>query len=216
MLVVGVVLAIVLIVGLLGLWWSVKRQPAWYVEQAQASVESPESREAGREMEQGIARIISGFEKSGQWEVVFTEQQVNAYLATMLPQKHPELLPPELHDPRVKIEADGLTLAARIETPIETVVSLKVDVYLAKPNTIAVRIRKIRAGSLPWPVDRLMSALSDAAEQNGVPLTWTRSDQDPIAMITVVSPDPKKSTQITACQLEDGKLYLAGVTKRVP
>lgn len=209
-------LLVTVVIGLLGLWYALKQQPTWYEEQAKVDIKSPDSREAGREMEQGIARVVSGFEKSGKWEVVFTEEQINGYLAATLATKHPDLLPPELHDLRVKIESDGLTLAARVDNPFDMVVSLKVDVYLPRPNTIAVRIRRIRAGLLPWPLGRLMEEISSAAEQGGIPLSWTRSDQDPIAMITVVSSDPKKSTQITACQLEDGKLYLAGTTKRTP
>lgn len=213
-LIVGALFLVVLILGFVGLWWSVKYQPAWYVEQVKIDTKSPQCREAGSEMEQGIAQVVSGFNKSDKWEVVFTEEQINSYLAATLPQKHPELIPSELHDPRVKIEADGITIAARIERPIETVISLKVDVYLSRENTIAVQISHARAGRLPWSLGRLTKEISAAARRSKTHLTWSRSGQDPVALITVVSSDPKKATEITACQLEDGKLYLAGITKK--
>ena len=213
-LIVGVALVVVVVLGLLGLWFAVKRQPEWYTEQAKVNVDSPEHQEAGKEMEQGIARVVSGFEKSGKWEVVFTEAQVNAYLASVLPKKHPGLIPPELKDPRVKIEPDSLTVAARLEGAVNTVVSLKVDVYLPRPNTIAIRIRQVRAGSLPWPLGSLIEEVSNAAKRDNIPLSWTRSGEDPVAMITIAPSDSKKMTEITACQLEEGKLYLAGTTKK--
>ena len=47
------------------------------------------------------------------------------------------------------IEPDGVTLGCRAaQAGVSTVVSLKVDVYLAEENKIAVRIRKARAGNL--------------------------------------------------------------------
>jgi hypothetical protein len=113
----------------------------------------------------------------------------------------------------VKIEADGLTIAAQLEEPIKTVVTMKVDVFLPRPNTIAVRIRHVRAGNLPWSPSRLTEEISKIAQKNRVPLHWTQTEQDPVAMLTIVSAGKDKSTEITACQLEDGKLYMAGVTK---
>lgn len=207
------VLLVLLLLGLLGVWYAIKQQPAWYVDEVQKEANSPENREAGKEMEQGIAHVISGFEKSGRWEAVFTEEQINGYLAATLAEKHPDLLPPELKDPRVKIESDGLTVAARLEDPVETVVSLKIDLFLVHPNTIAIRVRQIRVGSLPWSLERLTEEISTIAQKNRISLHWTQSEQDPVAMITIVPKNGKKVTEITACQLEEGKLYLSGTTK---
>ena len=206
-------LLVVLLLVVSGTWYAIKQKPAWYVAATEKEADSPENRKAGREMELGIAHVISGFEKSGRWEAVFTEEQINGYLAAVINKKHPGLIPSEFKDPRVKIESDGITVAARLESPVETVVSLKADVYLPRPGTIALRIRYIHAGNLPWSPGRLTEEITAAAQRNDIPIQWTQSEQDPVAMLTIVSSKEDKTTEITACQLEDGKLYLSGITK---
>ncbi len=50
---------------------------------------------------------------AGHWSAVFTDEQINGWLAADLPEKFPQLLPPEIQDPRVVFAPGQLQLACR-------------------------------------------------------------------------------------------------------
>jgi hypothetical protein len=190
------------------------RVPEWY-QRAADTVEPARQRKASDEMERRVTDLASGVESTGKWKVLFTAEQVNGWLAVALKEKHSDLLPPDLTDPRVAIEPDGITIGGRFRrASIDSVVSLKVDVFLAEPNVIAARIRNARAGALPWPLGRVLDVISKAARENEVPLHWSQTDGDPVALITIPPVNKKKRVRIEALQLGNGELFVSGVTEK--
>ncbi len=215
-----VLLVLVLLAGggMVAIWWASRHVPDWYRE-ATESVDSEKQREASDQMLQRVADLASGLKKTGRWNVTFTAEQINGWMAVDLAQNHPNLLPPGLSDPRVVIEQDGITVACRASHgDLSSVVSLKVDVYLAEPNVIAMRIRRARAGRLPWPLATILDGTAEAARQHSLPLTWRRADGDPVALFTIppVHDEDGKLVRIEALQLGDGEVYLAGTTEEQP
>ena len=210
----GILLVLAVLVAL-GLYWAARQVPSWYQE-AIDTTEREGQRKASDEMERRLADLVSGVNTTGRWEVVFTADEINGWLAVGLSEKHPDVLPPGFSDPRVIIEPDGLTVAGRVErTALRGVVSLKVDVYLAEPNAIAVRVRKARAGSLPWPLGKVLDAISRSARQLEVPLRWSQTEGDPVALFTIPPIEEGKRVRIEALQLGEGEVYVAGVTEKV-
>ena len=197
------------------IYWAASRTPSWY-EQAvvpqKPSVQKPKS----EQMEQRAAELISGFETTGHWEVLITEEQVNGWLAYGLPEKHPDALPEGFAQPRIKIEPDGITGACRVERgAVAGVISIKVDVYLPEPNVVALRIRRARLGRLPWPLGKILESISQSARDSEVPLTWHQTDGDPVALIHVPLIKGDKRARIEKLQLDKGKIYIAGTTEKV-
>jgi len=205
-------LLVVGVIAVVALWRAAQYVPDWY-RQAVESSPTPDHRRASDEMERRVADLVSGLKSTGRWQIVFTEEQINSWLAVGLREKHPDALPRGFFDPRVRIEPDGVTLACRTDRGgVSAIVSLKVDVFLASPNVVAVRIRKVRAGRLPWPLEEVLQGLTRAAGEMDVPLRWTTTEGDPVGLFTL-RPAGGKKVQVEVIQLDQGRVYVAGTTK---
>ncbi|HLA83972.1 MAG TPA: hypothetical protein VJL29_04185 [Thermoguttaceae bacterium] len=204
-----------LLVGV-GVWiyQAAHQAPEWY-RQAVATKDTAEERKASSDrMEQRLAELASGLKTNGRWEVLFTEAQVNGWLDYALSKKHPGSLPKGFFDPRVKIESDGVWGACCVDRgAVSGVVALNVDIYLAEPNVVALRIRRARLGRLPWPLGKVLDGISQSAREAEVPLTWRQAEGDPVALIRIPSIQDKKRIRVKTIRLAEGKLYVAGVTK---
>ena len=213
-LVLGLVLVLFFLIGLLALYLALRHEPAWYAQAVVAADRQAEEK-ASDEMLQRAAELTSALETRGQWKIAFTAAQINGWMAVDMPKNHPDLLPDSLSEPRVSIEPDGVTLACRAaQSGLSTVVSLKVDVYLADDNKIAVRIRKARAGSLPWSLGKVVDGITNAARESDVNMTWRQVDGDPVALIKIPSKKGPggREIRITTLQLEEGRIVVGGTT----
>ena len=213
-LVLGLILALFFLVALLALYLALRHEPAWYA-QAVASSDRRAEEKASDEMLERAAELTSALETRGRWKIAFTAAQINGWMEVDMPKNHPDLLPPSLSKPRVAIEPDGVTLACRAsQSGVSTVVSLKVDVYLANDNKIAVRIRKARAGSLPWSLGKVVDGFTNAARQSDVNMTWRQIDGDPLAIIKIPAKQGPggREIRVTTLQLQEGRIVVGGVT----
>lgn len=212
-LVISIVAAMMILVVLFALYLGLRRQPQWYAETLAASDRRAAETASDRMLQRG-ADLTSALETKGDWKIVFTQEEINGWLIVDMPKNHPDLLPAELADPRVKIEADGVTAAARYDGEgISTVVSLKVEVYLSEENVMAVRMRKARAGGLPWSVGRIFDSLCEATARSEVRLVRSQIDADPLALIKIPKVrDRGRAVRVTALRLEEGKIIVAGST----
>ncbi|MBN2217474.1 MAG: hypothetical protein JW719_08865, partial [Pirellulales bacterium] len=200
-----------------GVWvyWAACQVPLWYQEKTQTAADRDAQREASDQMEQRVADLVSGLETTGRWKVVFTEEQINGWLAHGLPKKHRNALPQGFTDPRVKITPEDVSGACRVERgAVSAIVSLTVDVYLAEPNVVAVRFRRARLGRLAWPLGKVLDGISQSARAAEVPLAWHQVEADPVALIRIPDVHRDKRIRIEVVQLGEGKLYVAGVTER--
>lgn len=179
----------------------------------------------GREMQMRSLELASHAQVAGRWQQTFTAEQVNGWLAVGRFQKSddvsPEirgLIPDAVIDPRVAIEPDGLTIACRFDTGMagQTVLSLKVDLYVTEQNEIAVRVRKARAGAIPAPLDVVLKRLSEALARAKCPARSSQADGDPVVLISLPSVGKRGELMIhvDTLRLSDGKLEVAGTTKR--
>lgn len=206
----GVIVALFFIVGLLAVYLALRHEPRWYGEAVAKAEEK-----ASDQMLRRAADLTSALETKGGWKIAFTAKEINGWLAIDVPQNHPHLLPDILSNPRVIIEPDGVTMACRARhAGISTVVSLKVDVYLAEENLIAVRIRKARAGSLPWSLGKVVDGITKSAARGDVRLSWRQIDGDPLALIKIPKTQGSGHRQIrvTTLRLEEGKIIVGGST----
>lgn len=197
----------------LGTYQAYRYVPDFY-EQA-LTKEPAAQREASQELSSRVTMLYSDAQQTGDWKALFTQEQINGWLAVDLVEKHGELLPPTIHDPRIEISPETLTLALRIEDEsINAVFSLSVEVYLAESNVVAFRLRKARAGALPIPMSEVLVHLTTAAEHLNLPLRWTQVENDPVALLTV---EPQKDSEdnvlhLDALELQNQEIFLSGRT----
>ena len=131
---------------LLAVWMLSRHVPRFYHDAMQVA-DPVAQREAAERMDRQALDLSSNVHHSGHWRMVFTADEINAWLAVVLPKKFPESLPPQFVDPRVGIEPNRLTLACRCREGIfDSVLALTVEPYVPQPGVLALRIRKARAG----------------------------------------------------------------------
>lgn len=199
--------------GGLGLYRAVRHTPEFY-RQALA-VDAAAQRLASDQMLQRATALASDVHKPGRWQAVFTAEQINGYLAVQLSKDHPGLLPPALRDPRIAITPRQVVLACHYQDArLSCVLSLTLEVYLADPNVIALRIRQARAGAIPLPLDDVLRQISRATERLAWRVDWRQAEGDPVAQIHLPLPRGKdgKTVQIDSLRLGEGEIYVAGRT----
>ena len=203
-------LAVLVALVLLGLYLAAQHEPAFY-RQAMEIDDAVLEKASDRMLQQATA-LASAVKKEGRWEVLFTAQEINGWLAVDMVRNHPNTLPSTLRDPRVTIDPTQITIACRFEQGgVSSVLSLTVEPYMPEPNVIALRIVKARAGLLPAPLGRVLGGLSEAAHGLQFHLEWRRAGGDPVAMLSF-PPDDDRPVRIETLRLGDGEIYVAGST----
>ncbi len=200
-----------------GAWWgwrsALHHVPRFYA--VAVAVPSPQQKAAGQELARNVLALHNEVADSQQWSAVFTDQQINGWLAVDLPEKFPHLLPRQWHDPRVALLPDQIHVACRYQDGrLDTVVSLILEVRLAKePNTLAVRIRGARAGAVPLPLRWLLDGVTESLQQGDLLVRWSQSDGDPVALVTLHQPAPQDDAPrpiLERIEIRAGELRLAG------
>lgn len=208
-------IAVTIAIVLLLLYMAARHEPAFY--RRAMEIEPAVLEKASDRMLQQATALASAVKHEGHWEALFTAEQINGWLAVDMARNHSDLLPASLSDPRVAIEPERMRIACRLDRGNwRSVLSLSVDVYLAEPDVIAVRIREARAGALPLPLQGILDRISEEANQTDVEVRWLQAEGDPVAEIPIPPlRDAKgKVIRIETLQLGEGKVYLSGVTER--
>lgn len=215
--VVAVVAVVVIATIVLAAYYFLSQVPDFY-EQALAQ-QGIEQDRAGDEFEKQVLDLHNDVHEDHVWRAVFTDEQVNGWLATDLIEKFPRILPYGVSDPRVVINKDKIRLACRyIGHSLNSVVSVDLEVYVTdEPNVVAIQILRVRSGALPLPVSQVLSAISTAARRARVKLSWAQ-DGTPVALVTVPTERPEldRLMLLDSIELREGEVELIGRTQATP
>jgi hypothetical protein len=170
------------------------------------------------ELERRVLDLRNELRNEGRFDVQFTHDQINGWLAADLPEKFPQLMPRGVSDPRLAFEPDLTRVACKYQdSRISAVVSLDADVYLTEdPTVVAVRLKQVRAGSLPIPLGQFLDQISRHATAAGLPLQWSETEGDPLALVTIpplVDERANALLHLEAIEVLDGKVRFAGRTE---
>jgi hypothetical protein len=212
--IVAAALLLLAAVALLIVWRASQSVPDFYA--SLVSVDPAEQRSASDTMVQKATLLAGDVQKSGKWEALFTEQEINGWLAVDLVENHGDSLPSEIIDPRVAVESGGLRIACQTrQFGIKTVMSIALDVYLAEPNVVGIRVRHARAGAVPLPLAGVLDQIRDLGDRQGFLIRWQQADGDPVALVgirPVVQGD--KPVVIESLDLAQGEIYVSGTTDK--
>ncbi len=180
------VLGVLLAAALLA-WWAARQ--AFHQPEAYRRALDMATEVAQRENDEFLrraARWQRARQRPGQWEVRFSPDQLNGWLAVDLPQNHPQSLPPQLRNPRVALNNGTITLFVQAQwAGREIVMSVEVEPFLVSSTVLGLRLRGLRAGRLPLPQRELIDRISRAAAEAGLGLQWRTSNGDPVAIIPI-------------------------------
>ena len=167
-------------------------------------------------MLQQATTLHNDLHRIGRWRQVFKEETINGWLAVDLPRNQANLLPHGMHDPRIAIGPQGITLACQVERGgFHAVVSLEVSAFLEADDVLGLRVHEARLGAIPWSFRTVLDKISDAARKSNVDIRWRQADSDPVALIKMASvgSERKQIIHIDTIQLKEGELVVAGTTQ---
>ena len=182
-------------------------------------IEPDAGAQAGDELERQVLDLANEAREEGYWEAVFTEAQINGWLAADLPEKFPHILPAGTDQPRVSINPKRIKIACRYQRGnVNTVISFDLSVSLtSETNTLAIRVSKVRAGALPVPLKRFLAPITKVSADSDITLRWSQTDGDPLALVTVPHQHEDylhREIYLETFELLDGEIVLAGRTQK--
>ena len=142
----------------MGIWLSLTYQPAYYRDIV--SLPHAQSEAKARHFVAQSLQLRNDICNEPTWEAVFSDQEVNAWLAEDLVTHFADQLPPEVHDPRVLFETDRVILAFQLQRGgVQSVITVSARPRVPEGNTVELTLEKIRAGILPVPADNILDQI---------------------------------------------------------
>ena len=211
--------ALAIVVLIIGVCWLAYRSAQQIPEFYQAVLTAPPDvlEGEGQEFESRLFDLQTESHREGEWQAVFTEGQVNGWLASDLPEKFPEAIPQQVAHPRIRIGDEQLELAFRFQSRrFNGIVVAKGDAFCTESaNEIAVRIKSAKAGIVPLPIGRWADMITFALSQSGTQVSWTEIEGDPTAIVSLprsITEGDDRRWNLESVQLKGGQLVLSGKT----
>jgi hypothetical protein len=199
-------------------WRASQAVPEFYERALVAAPPPAVQKQAADELEREVLDLHNEARRPGRWEARFSQEQINGWLAADLPAKFPGALPAGVSEPRVALEPDRLQLAVRYQQgEVSTVLSAAGDAYLTdRPNEVAIHLHYVRAGAVPVPLGQFLEKIARRATDAGLPLRWTESEGDPVAIVTLPLDREEfrgRNLQVEQLEIEDGAIVICGRTE---
>jgi hypothetical protein len=196
-----------------GAWLCLTYQPSYY----RAMVRLTREQRAGQ-AKKFVAQSLqlrNDICNEPTWEAVFTDQEVNAWLAEDLVTHFADQLPPEVHEPRVLFDLDRMTLAFQLrQGGVQSVITVVARPRVPHGNTVELTLEKIRAGILPVPPDHVLDRIIEYARYHGVDVEWSRKDGYPVVVIRYTPNIDREDVELEELQILSGQIRLAGHSDR--
>jgi hypothetical protein len=194
-------------------WLSLTYQPSYYRAIVRQSREQRHG-QARKFVAQGL-QLRNDICNEPTWEAVFSDEEVNAWLAEDLVTHFADHLPPEVHEPRVIFEMDRIILAFELsQRGIDSVITVVARPRVPAGNTVELTLEKIRAGILPVPADGVLDRIVEYARFLGVDVEWMRRDGYPVVLIRYTPNLRRDDIELEEVQIRTGQLRLAGRSDR--
>ena len=206
----------VIAAGLLAVTVAARQMPAFY--RAAIAEDTPATDESlTRRMVSKAAALHAAAGRSGPWEAVIDDHEVNAWLAVDLPRNHRGLLPAGIEMPRVSFQPRRVSVAATVHVgPLSAVAWAEMEVWLQGVNQVGLKTVAAGLGSLPVPRGAMLRHLAGRLSAAGLVTDLRRTQA---GLLLVVSPPSTYDATAGACRLESlavaaGELLVAGTTQQ--
>ncbi len=215
----GVLVVLLSVIALIWLFQASQQVPEFYSRAIEIAPER--AAEAGDRLERAVLELHNEVIHEDRFQMTFTDEEVNGWLASDLIEKFPERLPPSVRDPRVAFEEGAAIIAFRYEEGnAKTIVTVRADIHLLEDeDVLSVTLRALHAGTVPIPIGPVLENLKREAEQRRLPIRWEDDRGSPVALIPLRLGDQwVKDRQLILenIYLEPGKLTIAGRAVEVP
>lgn len=205
---------LLLLIGGLGAsgWWSLKHEPAFYLQADTAT--HPQRRKESRGFEQAFNRFVADVRFERQWQTQWTDEQINCWLVEdFVSSNLHHWLPEDVREPRVQFREDEICLGFRYGAePWSAVVSLTLKVWLAprEPNVILVEVRQFRIGSMPLTIKLLQEEITQKIKDQSIKVHWYRHEGKPVAVVRLQADKREPTYHLESLQLAQGIMHIQG------
>ena len=208
-------LALVVLAGIpFLLWISLTHKPKFYQQLVEVQAGEDLQAEAKQFVAQSL-QLRNDIANEPNWEAIFSDREVNAWLAEDLVKHFADQLPPEVHDPRIAFEADRVTLAFGLDQgPVRSIIWVVAQARVPEDNVVSLTLEKIRAGALPVPAERIMQNLTYQARKNGLDVTWTTEAGLPVVTIRYKADKVRTDVVLERVSVRQGQIRLSGRSNR--
>lgn len=194
-------------------WLGLKHEPEFYRRFASVSSEHRQA-EAKKFVAESL-RLRNDIVNEPHWQAVFSDEEVNAWLAEDLVTQFADQIPEGVRNPRVLFDDDRVTLAFQLEQgPVSSVVWVVVRVRVPSPNQVSLTLEKIRAGALPMPADQFIDLITRHALEHGIDLVWTEEDGLPVATVRYTADPSRADVVLETLRVLKGEIHLEGRSNR--
>jgi hypothetical protein len=212
--IVGLVGSLALIIPTLA-WLSLTHEPTFY-RALVANVPRAQREAKAKHFVASSLQLRNDISNERDWQAVFTDQEVNAWLAEDLITHFADQIPPEVHEPRVAFGADRITLAFQLDRgPIRTVIWVVARARIPEDNVLSLTFEKIRAGVVPISIERFIGPITAQARDHGVDVTWSREDDMPVATFRFGPDHGRSEIVLERLSVRQGQVRLSGRSDRL-
>lgn len=201
--------------GLYSTYQATQQAPEFYtavVAKPSTPTNAPPIKEVA---EQQIEKVETAAKVKANWRFEFTQDQINEFLAKDLPELSPNVLPPNLKDPRIKIEDGKAMLGCQYDSErFKAVLWLETEAKVSEDGK-AIRLipKSAGAGMLPMPLSRLFERLKGLNGNTGnvsISLTEEMPQEIVLQLRPGALPPEEAQYHIDLIRLEKEKLSLEG------
>lgn len=208
-----VVGAAVLILIAAGAWKSLGIRPAFH-----SKIDSlpPEKRRAeARRFWAQSTQLRNDIANEPQWDAVFSDEEVNAWLSEDLVNYFSDQIPPGVSDPRVAFEPGKVVMAFHYEhPPLNTYITFTAKVHVPEENVIALELESVKAGLVPVSADRVFDRLIEHARVRGIEIDWKTEGGVKTAYMRYKAHGNRSDVVLERIVLADGQVRLSGRSDR--
>src|SRR5262245_34461794 len=196
-----------------GIWFSLTYQPSYYRAMVLQSREQREGK--ARKFVAQSLQLRNDICNEPSWEAVFTDQEVNAWLAEDLVRHFADQLPPEVNEPRVLFELDRVIFAFQLrQRGVQSVITVVARPRIPEGNTVELTLEKIRAGILPVPADNILDRIIEYGKAHEIDVEWSRKDGYPVVVMRYTPNLDREDVRLEELQIRVGQIRLAGRSDR--
>ena len=210
----GAVLGLALAIPAAG-WFCLTYEPSYYREMTSLSVPRRQIEDRAKHFVAQSLQLRNDICNEPLWEAVFSDQEVNAWLADDLVTHFADQLPPQVSEPRVLFESGRVILAFRLERGgLSSVITVVARPRIPADNTVELTLEKIRAGILPVPADRVLDRIIEMGHAYGVDVVWQKVDGYPVVQLRYSPNRQRDDVRLNEVEIRTGQIRLAGRSDR--
>lgn len=196
-------------------WFALTYQPKSYRKMKEAELPPEQRQREAKRFVSHSLQLRNDIHNEPTWEAVFSDEEVNAWLAEELMASFADQIPAEIHEPRVAFEEGRAVIAFELDRgPIRSVISVVCRAHVPEDNVLALTIDKIQAGIVPLPADEWMDRIADNARRHGLDFDWQRDGKSPVAMFRYTTDPARTDVVLERVDVSSGRLRMSGRSNR--